>query len=235
LTSTNPRRKEKGLLPSYSRQLAIALTVAAGLVVSACGSGSSGSKTSSSGAAISRTSSGTPATSTYSSARATVIGKSTDVRVNRAVLAALRHAGIATTAVAPATGMRTMLFPVSSGQIVVSTLAGTVDHTGGLAFRCSGKSVMLTNFVINTSTKQLTATVGRRSMPIFDLIFSLPMRARAARGTVVASRIKLTVTSRAATHLNSSLDVRTFKAGMNFGTAKLILKYARGRRGHRTR
>ena len=220
-----------GLLRSCSRQPAIAVMVAAGLVVAACGSGSSGSNTSTGGtAATSGTSSSTPATITYAPAQATVTGKSTDVVVNPAVLAALKQAGIAVTAIAPATAKTTLLFPVSGGQIVVATLAGTVDHTGGLIFSHSGKSVALSTFVINTNTKRLTANVRGRSQPIFDLNLASLKRASGPDGTVVASHIKLAVTSRAATTLNSSLGVSTFKAGMNFGIATLVVTSARGHR-----
>ena len=219
------------MLRSCSRLSAVAVIVAAGLVVAACGSSSSSSNgSSSSTAATSDTSSSTSATTTYAPASATVIGKSTDVVVNPAVSAAFKHAGITVTAVAPATGKTTLLFPVSAGQIVVATLVGTVDHTGGLTFSHIGKSVTLTNFVVNTSTKQLTATVGGQSMPIFDLNLAALKRASGGHRTVVASNIKLTVTSQAAIALNSGLGVSTFKGGMNFGTATLTVAYARGHR-----
>ena len=214
------------MLRSCSRLSAIAVIVVAGLVVAACSSSSSSSST----AATSGTSSSTSATITYTSAQATVIGKSTDIVVNPAVSAALKHAGITVTAVAPATAKTTLLFPVSGGQIVVATLVGTVDHTGGLTFSRSGKSVTLANFVINTNTKQLTATIGGQSMPIFDLNLASLKRASGPHGTVVASNIKLTVTSQAATALNSGLGVSTFKSGMNFGIATLTVAYARGHR-----
>jgi hypothetical protein len=213
-----------GLLRSCLRQPGIAVVVAAGLVVAACG-GSSGSTAATSGASLS-----TPPAITYAPAQATVTGKSTDVVVNPAVLAALKQAGIAVTAVAPASAKTTLLFPVSGGQIVVATLAGTVDHTGGLIFSHSGKSVTLDTFVINTNTKRLTANVRGRLQPIFDLNLASLKRASGGPGTVVASHIKLTVTSRAATTLNSGLGVSTFKAGMNFGIATLVVAYARGHR-----
>ena len=227
-----------GLLRSCSRLPAIAVMVAAGLVVAACSSGSSGSNTSTGGTeATSGTSSSTPAPTkytsgkaTYASRKATVIGKSTDIVVNPAVSAALKHAGITVTAVAPATAKTTLLFPVSGGQIVVATLAGTVDHTGGLTFRHSGKSVTLTNLVINTNTKHLTATVGGHTMPIFDLNLASPNGTSGPNHTLVASNIKLTVRSRAATALNNGLGVSTFKVGMNFGIATLTVAYARGHR-----
>jgi hypothetical protein len=220
-----------GLLRSCSRQPAIAVIVAAGLAVAACGGGSGGSNNANSRtAATSGAASGTPATTTYVAAHATVIGKSTAVVVNPAISAAIKHAGISVTAVAPATVKTRLRFPVSGGQIVVATLAGTIDHTGGLTFRHSGKSVTLTNFVINTKTKQLTATVSGRSMLIFSLNQARPKRVSRPHGTIVASNIKLTVTSTAATALNSDLGVSTFKAGKNFGVARLTVAYAHGHR-----
>ena len=112
--------------------------------------------------------------------------------------------------------------------MVIATLAGTVHHSGGLTFSHSGRTVTLANFIINTNTEQLTATVGGQSMPIFDLNLASPTRA--SGGTVVASNIKLTETPQAATALNSGLGVSTFKAGMNFGIATLTVAYARGHR-----
>jgi hypothetical protein len=202
---------------------------AAGLAVAACG-GSSGSSPGSGTAATGGASSSTPATTTYVAAKATVIGKSTAVVVNPALAAALKHAGITVTAVAPATAKRTLRFPISGGQITVKTLAGTVAHTGGLTLRHSGKSVRVTNVVINTNTKQLTATVGGQSMPVFDLSHARPKRAGGRHGTLVARNVKLTVTSHAATALDGGLGVSTFKTGMNFGTATLTVTYARGHR-----
>ena len=218
-----------GLLRSCSRQPLIAVLVAAGFVVAACGGGghtSAGSPAATSG--------GTPpsplATAKYRPARATVIGKSTHVVVNPALVAALKQAGITVTAVAPATAKTTLHFPVTGGQIVVPTLAGTVDHTGGLTFSHSGKSVTLTNSVINTNTRRLTATVGGVSVPVFDLNLASSRHAGLPHGTVIASNIKLTVTSQAATALNSELGVSIFKAGMHFGIAALTVAYARGHR-----
>jgi len=210
-----------GLLRSCSRLLAIAAIVAAGLVIGACSGGSNSSNVSSSS---------TPTTTPYVSAQATVIGKSTAVVVNPAVSAALKRAGITVTAVAPATANTTLRFPVSGGQIVKATLDGTIDHSGGLTFRHSGKSVRLISFVINTKMKQLTATVGGQSMPVFDLNHARLKHAGRRHGTVVASKIKLTVTSHAAAALNSALGVSTFKTGMNFGIATLTIAYARGHR-----
>jgi hypothetical protein len=226
-----------GLLHGCSRQpAAIAVIVAAGLVVAACSGGSGGSSTShgssapAAGVSGSTPASSTSVASTYRSARATVIGKSTDVVVNPAMSAALKHAGITITAIAPATAKATLLFPVSGGQIVVATFAGSVHHSGGLTFRHGGKSVTLTNLVINTDTKHLTATVGGRSIPVFGLNLASPTGASRRHSIVVASNIKLTVLSPAANALNSGLGVGTFRTGLNFGVATLTVVYARGHR-----
>jgi hypothetical protein len=219
-----------GLLRSCSRLPAIAVIVAAGLAVAACGNGSSSSTSSSSTSATSGTSSSTPATTRYAPAKATVIGRSTDVVVNPAVSAALKQDGITVSAVGPATAKTMLIFPVSGGQIVVATLVGTVDHTGGLTFSHSGKRVTLTNFVINTKKKRLTATVGGQSMPIFHLNLALLKRTSGPHHAVVASNIKLIITPHAAAALNSGLGTRTFKAGMNFGIATLTVVYAHGHR-----
>jgi hypothetical protein len=141
------------------------------------------------------------------------------------------RAGITVTAAAPATTARdTLHFPVSGGQIVVATLAGIVDHTGGLVFRHSGKSVTLTNFVVNTNTRQLGATVGGQLMQIFDMNLASLERASGPQDTVMAGNIKLTVTSQAAAALNSGLGVNAFEVGTNFGIATVTVAYASGHR-----
>ena len=231
------------MLSSFSRLPAIGVIMAAGLAVAACtgtpgstsisGSGSasdSNSAPNGSNQATSGTSPGAPATIKYASAQATVIGKSTDVVVNPAVSAALKRAGIIVTAVAPATAKTTLFFPISGGQLVVATLAGIVDHRGGLTFSHHSKSITLTNLVINTNTKELTATVGGQSLPIFHLNLASTRHTRGPQGSIVIGNIMLTVTSRAAIALNGGFNVSTFKAGMKFGTAALTVSYARGHR-----
>jgi hypothetical protein len=220
-----------GLLRNWSRQPAIAAVVAAGLVVAACSSGSSGSSTSTGGTeATSGTTSITPATATYAPARATVTGKSTGVVVNPAVMAALKQDGIAVAAIAPATAKTMLFFPVSGGQIAVAPFGGTIDHTGGLTFSHSGKTVAFTRFVINTNTKRLTATSGGQSVPVFDLNLASPAHVSGSHGIVVVRNITLEITGQTATTLNSDLGVSAFRPGMKFGSATLTVVYAQGHR-----
>jgi len=217
------------MLRSLTRPSAMGVIVAVGLVVAGCSSSSSNTSSSIT-AAPNSTNSSTSATATYAPAQATIIGKSTDVVVNPAVSAHLERTGVTVAAIAPATGKKKLLLPISGGQLVIATLVGTVDHIGGLIFSHSGNNVTFTNFVINTNTKQVTATIGEQSIPVFDLNLASLKRASGPYGTVTASNIKLAVTSQAATALDSSLGVRIFKAGMHFGIAMLTVAYARGHR-----
>ena len=67
--------------------------------------------------------------------------------------------------------------PVSGGQVAVATLAGTIQHTGGLKFTRAGKSVEMTSFIVDTSSKQVTALVDGQRIPILDLSLSSVKRA----------------------------------------------------------
>jgi len=184
------------------------------LGVAACGSSSS-----------STSSSASTATSTTASASASVpvVGKSTSVVVNPATAQALRQAGITITPVAPATAHTVLLFPVSGGQVVVATLAGTIEHSGGLILSHGAKSVQLANFTVDTSTKQLTALVAGQRVPIFELNLASLKRATGPNGTVIASNIKMTLTAQAATALNSALGLSSFVPGLPFGVATVTV------------
>ena len=195
------------------RLTAASVLVVVALGVAACGSSSSSSTTSS-----------TPTTTSTAPAAAQVIGKSTSVVLNPATAQILKASGITVTPIAPATAKKGLLvFPESGGQIVVATLAGTIDHTGGLALSHNGKSVQLTNFVVNTAAKQITATVGGQSVPIFNLNLASVKRASGVNGTVLARNILLTLTSQAATVLSSSLEATIPNAGLPFGVATLTV------------
>jgi hypothetical protein len=192
------------------------LLVLVALAVAACGSSS---KTTSSAAT---TATGASATPTSASPGA-LVGKQTSVALNPATSQLLKENQIVVTAVAPATYRTTLLFPVSGGQIAVATVAGAIDHTGGVKLSHAGKSVQVTSFIIDTSTKQVTALVGGQRLPIFALDTSSEKRQTGTGATIVESGLKFTVTEQAATALNSALGASAFKAGQVFGTATLTL------------
>ena len=204
----------------YRRLSAMGVIAAAVLSVAACGSSSSSSTTKTGTAANSST------TTAATSAPATVVGRSTVLTVNPKITTKLKNAGITVAAVAPATTKThktVFAFPTTGGQIAIATVTGTVNDTGGLTFSHNGKSVKLTNFIVDTSTKQLTAEVNGKREPIFALNLASLKHVSAPHGTVVASNIKLTVTSQAANTLNTDLGVSTFTANQNFGIVTLTI------------
>jgi hypothetical protein len=137
---------------------------------------------------------------------------------------ALRNGAITVAPVPPSTVKGTVLkLTISGGQIVTATFSGTLNQAGGLTFTHNGKSVKLTDFVLNTQTKQLTATVNGKSLPMFDLNLASVKRANEPKHTYIATNIGLTVTSNGASALNDGLGVTTFKGGQNFGVATVVL------------
>jgi len=117
-----------------------------------------------------------------------------------------------------------LLFPISGGQIAVATFAGTLNHNGGLTFCHHSKKVTLTNFVMNTHTRRLIATVSGKPLPIFNLNLAAFKHAREPHRTIIASNIGLMMTPKAASALNSGLGVTTFKSRQAFGVATLLVQ-----------
>ena len=137
----------------------------------------------------------------------------------------MKKEGITFGPVAPASVTKTVLvLPINGGHITVATFAGTVNHSGGLAFCHHSKSVTLTNLVMNTHTRLFTGSARGKTLPIFDLNLASLRHASEPHRTVVATNIALTVTPRAASALNSGLGVSTFKARQAFGVATLLVQ-----------
>jgi hypothetical protein len=209
-----PIEKEPLLMSLISRRRgALAAIAASALLAAACGGGSKSSTIAN----------GTNSTGTTS--ESTVIGQSTTVVFYPSMATALKNGAITVAPVPPSTAKGSVLmFTISGGQIVTATFSGTLNHTGGLTFSHNGKSVKLTDFVLNTQTKQLTATLNGKSLPMFDLNLASVKRAAEPKRTYIATNIQLTVTSNSASALNDGLGVTTFKAGQNFGVATVVLK-----------
>jgi hypothetical protein len=184
------------------------------LAVTACGS----SKTSVTAGTTATTVSGTATT-----ALSAVVGRNTMVALNPETTKLLEEHEITVSAVAPATYSKTMAWPVSSGQIAVATVRGTINHTGGFKLSRGEKSVTLTTFIIDTSTKKVTALVGGQRIPVFAINTGSEQRETESGGAIVVHGLSLTVTEEAATTLNNSLGVSAFKEGQVFGIAAMTL------------
>jgi hypothetical protein len=166
----------------------------------------------------------TTATTPAATAPVDVVGKSTRLVLNPATAAVLKSNKVTVAPVGPATADKVgIVFPVTGGAVVVSSLAGTIDHSGGLKFSAGGKEVVATDFEVNTETKQLVATIGGAQVPLLDLNLTGLKKATGPNGEIVASNIATTLTSEAATALNEAFGVTLFKAGLPIGTVTVTV------------
>ena len=200
------------------RAVFLPLLALVALGTAACGSSKKATTgTTATGAAAT----GTAATTTAGSTA--LVGKQTSVALNPAISILFRENQIVATAVAPATYHHTLLWPVSGGHVAIATVAGTIEHTGGIRLSHAGKSVEVTRFLVDTSTDQVTALVGGQRLPIFAINTSEAKHQTGTGGTILESGLKFTLTEQAATALNGALGASAFKAGQLFGTATLTL------------
>jgi len=200
------------------RAVFLPLLALVALGIAACGSSKKATTgTTATGAAAT----GTAATTTAGSTA--LVGKQTSVALNPAISILFRENQIVATAVAPATYHHTLLWPVSGGHVAIATVAGTIEHTGGIRLSHAGKSVEVTRFLVDTSTDQVTALVGGQRMPIFAINTSEAKHQTGTGGTILESGLKFTLTEQGASALNGGLGVSAFKAGQIFGTATLTL------------
>jgi len=200
------------------RAVFLPLLALVALGTAACGSSKKATTgTTATGAAAT----GTAATTTAGSTA--LVGKQTSVALNPAISILFRENQIVATAVAPATYHHTLLWPVSGGHVAIATVAGTIEHTGGIRLSHAGKSVQVTSFIVDTSTDQVTALVGGQRLPVFAIDTSSAKHQTGAGGTILESGLKFTLTEQAATALNGALGASAFKAGQLFGTATLTL------------
>jgi Htaa len=108
-------------------------------------------------------------------------------------------------------------FPITAGSINTESLAGTVDHSGGLKFSAGGKSLAVTDFKVDTVSKQLVAQAGGADVPLLNLNLDGVKKASGPNGEIVVSNVSTTLTAQAAAALNKTFGVTLFKAGLPIG------------------
>jgi hypothetical protein len=197
------------------RAVFLSLLALAALGIAACGSSK---KTT-----TATTATGAAATTATTAGSSVLVGNQTSVALNPATSQLLRENQIVVTAVAPATYHKTLLWPVSGGQIAIASVVGTIQTTGGVRLSHAGKSVQVTSFLVDTSTDHVTALVGGQRLPIFAIDPSSAKHQTGTGGTILESGLKFTLTEQAASALNGALGSSAFKAGQIFGTATLTL------------
>ncbi len=148
----------------------------------------------------------------------TVTGKNTILVLTASTAQALKNAGVAVSPVSPATTASSggISFPITGGTLTQAGLKGTISHSGGLKFTHSGKTATATNFVLNTTTGILSATVSGKQVPL--LAVNLSKMARTTSGSeIVASGITSTIETSAAVLLDARLVVKVFTKGLPIG------------------
>ena len=182
--------------------LGIALVAALTFGLTACGSDSDDSAA---------------ATTTAAPAPLTLTGEGTTLTLDAGTAKVLTDNKITVAPVAPATaGDDGITFPITGGSVEAESLAGTIDHSGGLKFTAGGTDLELTDFVIDTTAGTLTATAGGAQVPILDVDLMGLERSDDA-GTIVLEGITVTLSADGAKALNDTFGVTLFTEGLAIG------------------
>jgi hypothetical protein len=107
-------------------------------------------------------------------------------------------------------------FPITGGMVDSESLAGMIEHSGGLRFSAGGTNLEVTDFVVDTEAGTLTATAGGADVPLLALDLSGLERTEEG-GAIVASGIEASLTPEAARALNDTFKVELFEEGLAIG------------------
>jgi hypothetical protein len=117
-------------------------------------------------------------------------------------------------------------FPITGGRVNAASLAGFVNHSGGLRFvnLANGHTLTLTKFRIRISDHPgLTAEVNRDPSVRVRILNLDLTHAKIVKHPprVWVGNVKATLTKTAASALNDALGVSFFAKGMTLGTAQV--------------
>ncbi|MEA2283879.1 MAG: hypothetical protein QOK21_4486 [Solirubrobacteraceae bacterium] len=209
---------------------AIAASLALASGAAACG-GSSSSSTSSSG-----TSSASKPVAKIDS----LSGRATAVALDGGFVKALQSLKLTPAPVGSASISKAGVasFPITGGNVtyykpgsVTPYVQGRIDHSGsGLSLTGGGKTVKLTNFVVDPGTSKLTGKVtvdgkvAAKRTPLFFLDGRTlqPLKTR-SNGTAVLQGTTVDLMSGAADLLNQTFGVKALKGGLKIGVAKITV------------
>jgi ABC-type phosphate transport system substrate-binding protein len=160
-------------------------------------------------------------TTTDDAAAATTLtlnGQDTVLALDSKTAKVLKQNNVSVAPVDPATaGDAGISFPITGGEVDSETLAGTIDHSGGLTFSSGGTDVELTDFVIDTVAGTLTASLpDGTELVTLDVDLSGLERSDDG-GTIVLTGIVTTLSGDAAAALNDAFGVNLFEGGLAIG------------------
>jgi hypothetical protein len=167
-----------------------------------------------------------PAPAAMAAQKVHLKGGNTALTLDKGTASVLTKNGVSVKPIshAKASGL-TFTFPITGGSVDAKTLAGEIDHSGGIKFSAGHKSLSVQDFVIDTKTGVLTAKVTgtKTRVPLLKLDLS---KASIDKGSnqIVVGNVKATLTSEAAAALNKTFGVKLFKQGLTIGVAKVTAK-----------
>jgi hypothetical protein len=178
---------------------------------------------------------GVAAATTGSAGAVHLDGVRTTLTTDRATTGVLVSKGILPLPVGPATvaprfssnGLSLRYgFPITGGRVDAATLAGFVNHSGGLRFVnvANGRTLTLTNFRIRISDNPGVTAAVNRNPSVRVRILNLDLgHAKVVMHPprVWVGNVKATLTRTAASALNDALGVSFFSKGITLGTAQV--------------
>ncbi|MDQ6882620.1 MAG: hypothetical protein M3077_00085 [Candidatus Dormibacteraeota bacterium] len=160
-------------------------------------------------------------------------GVGTTVTLDPGTAMVLQQNNVKVAPAAPATadasgGMVKVTFPITGGNVDIYPqndlpfIRGTVKHSGGLTFSAGGKSLTVTDFIVDPGASTLTATAGGSQVMLLELDGSKVMVGKDGSGHVTLDGTVAKLSQAAADALNQTFGVSLFKRGIPLGTVHIV-------------
>jgi hypothetical protein len=211
---------------------AVALVGVLAVAGAACGSSSS-SATPTTAASGASSTAAAAATDTVT-AIPNLTGVGTTVTLNTSTMSALTSLGVKVAPTGTAmfnSAAGSVTFPITSGYVEIHSntnfkpgyIVGSVEHDGsGLSFSAGGKTLAVSNFVVDPGNSMLYATVGTASdVPLLSLD-GTNVKVSMSGSDVVLDGTVAKLTQTAASALDSTFGTTAVKAGLPLGTVHLV-------------
>ncbi len=161
-------------------------------------------------------------------------GVGTTVKLDPTTMAALTSLGVKVATTGTATLDATtgaVTFPITSGYVEIHSnhsfkpgyIVGSVEHFGsGLTFSAGGKSLSVSDFVVDPGNSVLYATVGSTpDVPLLSLD-GTAVKVSVVNGDVVLNGTVAKLTQTAASALDKTFATTAVKAGLELGVVHLV-------------
>jgi len=153
-------------------------------------------------------------------AKVKLAGGSTTLRLAPLTAEALALNGVSVAPVNPAKVKGNgIAFPITGGSINPASAAGTINHSGGLAFKAGGTRVALKNFRVHVGSRRaiLTAKVGGGRLTVLSLSLANAKVVRKGLNTTVRG-VQAKLSGQAAKALNAAFSTSLFTKGLAIGS-----------------